>query len=273
VRQTPFRLIAAVASLVVLVSSPAAAVESSDQAATDTRAFVEWALGFTLDPATLQALRAGTATDMARDPAMVQGVVQEMDDVMAWVRTHPPADRTLLRSLIEPQLIAAWQADTGASSDTSRRLIAAWRAHNRIIAGGTPPLRRSVVDAYLAMFEFLSKQTGKPVPAEVANHAQFAQRVAAQYTAAPPAMQMQFNEVQPLWLAMQMLWAQSTPAQQAALRAQLRSAAPVAAGPTSAPARTGLGGQTLLLGRYKEHLFVQQQARVWMSTWTNPFSH
>jgi hypothetical protein len=273
-RNATYCFIAIVASVIALAISPPAVAGSDDQAVNDTRAFIEWVFGFKLDAPTMQAIRDGTAIEMSKDPAGVQAAVQDMDNVMAWVAKHSAGERALLRSLIEPQLVAASQADTGPGSDTSKRLVAAWRAHNHIIADGTPPLRRSVVDSYIAMFEFISKHAGKTEPAGVANHDQFAKRVAAQYASASPDMQMKFNNVQTLWLATQALWAQATPAQQKALSAQWRGTAkPVAAAPKAAPPKSGLSGQTWNLKRYEEHLFVQSAGQVIMSTWSNPFAH
>jgi hypothetical protein len=273
-RNATHRLIAIVASVVALAISPPAVAGNDDQVVNHTRALIEWVFGFKLDATTMQAIRDGTAIDMSKDPAGVQASVQDMDNVMAWVAKHSAGDRALLRSLIEPQLVAAFQADTDPSSDTSKRLVVAWRAHNHPIAEGTPPLRRAVVDSYVGMFEFISKHAGKSVPAGIANHDQFAKRVAAQYAAASPDMQMKFNNVQTLWLATQALWAQATPAQRNALSAQWRGTAkPVAAAPKAAPPKSGLGAQTFNEERYKEHLFVLGQSRAIMSTWSNPFIH
>jgi len=273
-RNATHRLVAIAASVVALAISPPAVAGNDDQVVNHTRALIEWVFGFKLDATTMQAIRDGTAIDMAKDPAGVQASVQDMDNVMAWVAKHSAGDRALLRSLIEPQLVAAFQADTDPSSDTSKRLVVTWRAHNHPIAEGTPPLRRAVVDSYVAMFEFISKHAGKSVPAGIANHDQFAKRVAAQYAAASPDMQMKFNNVQTLWLATQALWAQATPAQRNALSAQWRGTAkPVAAAPKAAPPKSGLSGQTWNLKRYEEHLFVQNAGQVIMSTWSNPFIH
>jgi len=273
-RTATYRLIAIVAGIVALAISAPASAGNDDRIVNDTRAFVEWAFGFKLDATIVQEIRDGVAIDAASDPSSVQASVQDMDNVMAWVAGHSAAERALLRSLIEPQLVALWQADTGPSSVASKRLVAAWRAHNHVVADGVPPLRRAVVDAYVAMFEFISKQAGKTVPAGIANHEQFAKHVAAQYAVASPDMQMKFNNVQTLWLATQVLWAQATPAQQSAFRAQWRGMAkPVAAAPRAAPAQSGFSAQTWNAQRYSEHLFVQGEARVMMSTWSNPFIH
>jgi hypothetical protein len=237
----------------------------------DIRSFFEWALGFKLDPATVQSIGEGTAVDMSSDPAGVQSTVRDMYSIGAWVSKHSALESAMLRSLIEPQLVAGWQADTGNGSATSRALVAAWRTHNQIIAEGRPPLRRAVVDAYIAMFEFTSKQAGKTVPAEIASHDQFAKRIAAQYAAVPPAAQMQFNQIQALWLALQSLWAQATPAQQNTLRAQWRGK-PVAfkRPPTAAP-QAGFSGNISAAAQYQQPSFVGGQSGVMLTTYSNPF--
>ncbi len=267
------QILAACTSMVALLSCTPAAAAGIDQAVNDTTNFIQWAFGFKLDAAATQSIRQGTATDMASDPASVQSGVSDMDTVMAWVAQHPASDSAMLRSLIEPQLIAAWQADTSASSATSRTMVAAWRKHNKIIAEGSPPLRRSVVDSYIAMFEFISKQAGKTVPAGIANHDQFARRVASQYAAAPAASQMQFNQIQPLWLSLQVLWAQASPAQQNAFRAAWRAKPVAVKPPPTAGPHAGLSGNVSAEERYKEHMFVSMESQSIISSWTNPFIH
>src|SRR5579872_287306 len=255
----------------VLLLAPASAA-TVDQAVTDTRAFVEWSLGFKLDSAGVQAIRDGITTDMSSDAAGSQAVVNDMNTVMAWVHGHSPADSKLLRSLIEPELIAAWQADTSASAATGKTLVAEWRKHHQIVADGTPPLRASVVNSYIAMFEFLSKQAGRPVPPAIADRAQFTQHVASLYSSASPADQMKFNKVQTLWLALQEAWNSATPVQQAAMRQYWRTGRTTAAmpEPTARPG-SGFTGQTWTVDRWKEHLFVESQSESMMSSWSNPF--
>ncbi|HXM19016.1 MAG TPA: hypothetical protein VN934_09410 [Candidatus Tumulicola sp.] len=270
-RSSTHRLIAISASAFVLAISPPALGASTDQALSINKSFIEWAFGFKLDSATLQSIRQGIVVDTASDPAGSQSSLDNMSTVMAWVAKHSPSESRLLRSVVEPNLVAQWQTDTGSSAFASKAVIAAWRKHNRIIAEGRPPLRRSVVNAYIAMYEFTAKQAGKPVPAAIADHAGFARRVAGQYAAAPADSQMKFNQIQPLWLSFQALWAQSTPAQQNALRAAFR-AKPVAVRPppTAAP-QSGLSGNVSAEEKYKEHLFVQNEGQSMMSNWSNPF--
>jgi hypothetical protein len=253
-----------------ITAAPASAT-TTDQAVSDTVAFCEWALGFKFDPATVQAVREGYATDSASDPSGTAATIKDMHDTIAWVQSNP-ARSPLLRSLIEPQLIAAWQTDTSASAATGKTLVAAWQKHHQIIASGTPPLRASVVNSYIAMFEFLSKQAGKPVPPSVADHAQFTRHVAALYSAATPDQQMQFNNVQTLWLALQDAWASATPAEQNAMRAQWRGTAPVAHVPMpTAPPRSGFTGQTWSVQHWEEHNFVSSEGQSMLNSWSNPF--
>ncbi len=289
------QILAACASMVALLSYAPAAAAGSDQfpayltqdcrksvdppkctrlmtivLADDTRAFIEWAFGFKLDAATVQSIGEGTATDMASDPAAAQATVKDMYVVGVWVAKHSASDSAMLRSLIEPQLVAAWQADTGAGSATSRALVAAWRRHNQIIAEGRPPLRRAVVDAYIAMFEFTSKQAGKPIPGQIANHDQFAKRVAAEYAAAPAAAQMQFNQIQPLWLSLQSLWAQAAPAQQNAFRVVWRGKPIAVTAPPTATPQAGLSGNISAAQEYQQKAFVDEQLRSMIAT-PDPF--
>ncbi len=269
------RLLSLCSIVFVLLVAPAYAPASAatvDQAVTDTRAFVEWSLGFRLDPAGVQAIRDGITTDMASDQAGSQAVVNDMNTVMAWVHGHSTADSELLRSLIEPQLIAAWQADTSASAATGKTLVAEWRQHHQIVADGTPPLRASVVNSYIAMFKFLSKEAGKPVPAAVANRTQFTQRVASLYSSASPADQMKFNKVQTLWLSLKEAWNNATPAEQAAMRQYWRTGRTTAVVPMpTAKPGSGFTGQTWTVDHWKEHLFVESQSESIMSNWSNPF--
>jgi hypothetical protein len=267
-------LIAICVGALSLALPAAASASSTDQVVNDTRSFIEWAFGFKLTPALVQTIREGTTIDMSSDAAGVQATVKDINTVMAWVHKHRASDSLMLRSLIEPQLIAAWQGDTSASAATGKALVEAWRNHNQIIADGTPPLRRSVVDAYIGMFEFISKQAGKSVPAGISNHEQFAKRVAGQYPSASPEAQLQFNKVQTLWLSLQTIWARSTPSQQAALRQQWRgySDKPVAVAPRKPATQQSqsLSRQTFDVERYKEKLFVDAQQREYFATWTNP---
>ena len=255
------------------LASPASAL-TTDQVVNDTQPFVEWALGFKLDSASIQSIREGVATDMRSDPAGAQATVKDMNTVMAWVHSHSDAEVAMLRSLIEPQLIAAWQGDTSASGATGRTLIAAWEKHHRIIAKGTPPLRESVAKSYIAMFEFLCKQTGRQVPAAVANHAQFKQHIASLYAAASPADQMKFNGVQTLWLSLQSVWSGLSPAQQAAMRQQWRNPSHtsfVSVPQPAPPPSSGFTGQTWTVQRWSEHNFVESESESMMSSWSNPF--
>jgi hypothetical protein len=238
--------------------------------ANDIRSFVEWALGFKLDAATAQSIEDGTAVDMSSDPAGVQATVRDMYSIATWATKHSASESAMLRSLIEPQLVAGWQADTGNGSATSRALVAAWRSHNQIIAEGRPPLRRAVVDAYVTMFEFTAKQAGKPIPGQIANHDQFAKRMAAEYAAAPAAAQMQFNQVQPLWLSLQSLWAQATPAQQNAFRAVWRGKPVAVKPPPTAAPQAGFGGNIGAAQEYQQKSFVDGQLRTMMAT-PDPF--
>jgi hypothetical protein len=277
-RHPGYRCLAICAAVLALTTTSPASAMTTDEVVNDTRTFVEWAFGFKLDPAAVQSIRAGTAIDMSSDPANVEANVKDMNDTMAWVGSHSAREGTLLRSLIEPELVAAWQGDTSASAATAKTLVAAWEKHNVIIASGTPPLRQKVVNSYISMFEFLSKQAGKSVPSAVSNHAQFTKQVAAQYSAASPDVQIQFNKVETLWYALQAMWQEATPAQQAAMRQQWRgsssSGAIASAHARTAPPRQGaFSSQTWNEGSYKEHLFVSSQAQVMMSTWSNPFSH
>jgi len=263
----------ALACVVILgIAAMPASAMTIDQAVSDTTAFCEWALGFNFDPATVQAVRDGVTSDMASNPSGSAATIKDMDDTMAWVNSNSPARVALLRSLIEPQLIAAWQGDTSASAASGKAVVAAWEKHHEIIANGTPPLRASVVKSYIAMFEFLSKQAGKSVPAGVADHAAFTKHVAALYSQAPPDQQMQFNGVQTLWLALQDAWASATPAQQNAMRAQWRGTAPVAAvARPTAPPHSGFSGQTWSVERWSEHNFVSNEGQMMLNNWSNPF--
>ncbi len=265
------QILAACASIVALLSCTPATAASTDQALNTNKNFIEWAFGFKLDSATLQSIRKGIVVDTQSDPAGSQTSLDYMNTVMAWVAQHSPSESRLLRSLVEPTLVATWQVDTGSSAFASRAVIAAWRKHNHIIAEGTPPLRRSVVNAYIAMFEFISKQAGKPIPALIANHDGFAKRVAGQYAAAPAASQMQFNQIQPLWLSIQDVWAQATQAQQNALRASWRGRSVAAKPPQVAVPNQGASGQVSAEEKYKEHLFVESESESIMSNWSNPF--
>jgi len=241
----------------------------------DTRAFIEYAFGFQLDGPTVQLIRDGLTRDMAKNESGSMATLNDMNTFMSYVHSHPAASGALLRTYVEPELVAAFQAD--ASDATSKALVAAWRAHNHIIADGRPPLRKGVVDSYIAMFEFISKQAGKQVPSEIKNHPQFTARVARQYAAATPDSQLQFNRVQTLWLALQTMWAQASPAEKIALRQQWRGSPGQAAAQAqiekpSTSAQSGFSGQISDEERYKEKLFVDSESRVWMSTWTNPFN-
>jgi hypothetical protein len=264
------QILAACASIVALLSYSPALGASTDQALSLNKSFIEWAFGFKLDSATLQSIRKGIVVDTASDPAGSKSSLDYMNTVMAWVAQHSPSESRLLRSVVEPNLVAQWQTDTGSSAFASKAVIAAWRKHNHIIAEGTPPLRRSVVNAYILMFEFISKQTGRTVPAQIANHNAFASQVATQYAAATPDMQMRFNQIQSLWLSIQDLWAQATPAQQNALRASWRGSSVAARAQRIAVPNQNAGGQVSAEEKYKEHLFVSSQSQVMMSTWTNP---
>jgi len=260
----------------VMLCASRTLADPTDQQVNATRGFLEYALGFPFDAATVQSIRDGMTIDMSTDATGAQNTLADMDKVMRWVHAQPAASGALLRSLIEPALIANFQTDTSASSATSKALVAAWRRHNHIIAEGTPPLRKAVVDAYVSLFEFVAKQSGKPVPAEVANHSRFVARVASQYAAAPPDSQLKFNRVQSAWLALQTLWAQSTPAEKATLRQQWHAAATAgnqtpAPAANAAPSQPGFSGQISDEEKYKEKLFVKSEAQVWMSTWQNPF--
>jgi hypothetical protein len=273
-RNASLPFIAVFASALALAISPPALASSTDQAASDTTKFVEWALGFKLDPAAVQSVRDNVAIDMSSDPSGAQATVNDLNKVMAWAAKHSASDNAILRSLVEPQLIAAWQGDTSASSATGRTLVAAWRKHNKIIAEGTPPLRRSVVDAFIAMYEFTAKQAGKPVPAAIADHNGFARRIAGQYPGAPAEAQMKFNQLVPWWLSLQSLWAQATPAEQNALRAAFRGK-PVAAQPppTSAP-QSGFSGNISVeegLKKMEMKHWMSSQAQNYMTGWSNVF--
>lgn len=272
-RKMAYALIVVSSLTLILAGAAPTAALSNEQIVNNTRAFIEWAFGFRLDPATVQSIRAGTAIDMSGDPNGVLAVVQDMNTVMGWVHSRSAAESTLLRSLIEPQLVAAWQTDTGASSATSKRLVAVWRAHNRILADGQPPLRQSVVNAYLSMFDFISRNSGKPEPAAVANHAAFTARVARQYSSAPAESQLKFNQVQTVWLALQAMWANSSQAEKAAIVRQWRAPQRSVAARAPAPARSqgGFSSKLSLANRFSsEHLFVQSQTNLMMSSWTNP---
>jgi hypothetical protein len=262
------------AALTLAPSSPASAI-TTDKATNDARVFIEWAFGFQLDPATVQSIHDGMASDLASDPAGTQATIKDMNNVMAWVNSHSVQQRALARSLIEPRLVAAWQGDTSSTAASAKAIVAAWEQHNVIIANGTPPLRHKIAADYIAMYEFIAKEAGKPIPPALANHAQFYKQVAAQYSAASPAMQMQFNQVQTLWYAVQIMWKNATPAQRAAIRQQWRGGSStsnaVAAG--QPPAQAGFTGQTSSIGNYKEHLFVSSQAQVMMSNWTPVILH
>ena len=174
----------AVASTCAFIAMSANAVlaDASDQQVNDTRAFIEYAFGFSLDANTVQLIRDGLTSDMAKNESGSLATLNDMNTFMSYVHSHPAASGALLRTCIEPELVAAFQADT--SDPTSRALVATWRAHNHIVADGRPPLRKDVVESYIAMFEFISKQTGKQVPAEIKNHSQFSARVARQYATA-----------------------------------------------------------------------------------------
>ncbi|HXM19015.1 MAG TPA: hypothetical protein VN934_09405 [Candidatus Tumulicola sp.] len=275
-RNASIRFIAVFASALALAISPPALALSTDQAESDITKFVEWAFGFKLDAAAVQSIRDGTAIDMSSDPSGAQATVNDMDNVMAWAAKHSASDNAILRSLVEPQIIAAFQADTGASAATERTLVAAWRKHNKIIAEGTPPLRQSVVDAFIAMYEFTAKQAGKPVPAAIADHAGFARRIAGQYPGAPAEAQMKFNQFVPWWLSLQSLWAQATPAEQHALRAAFRGK-PVAAQPPPTPApQSGLSGNistAQLIKKIEMQHWTSSQAQHMMEGWSSVFGH
>jgi hypothetical protein len=275
-RNATLRFTAVFASALALAISPPASAASTDQAANDTVRFVEWALGFKLDAATVQSIRDGTAIDMSSDPSGSQATVNDMDSVMAWAAKHSASDNAILRSLVEPQLIAGWQVDTGASSASERTLVAAWRKHNKIVAEGTPPLRQSVIDAFIAMYEFTAKQAGKPVPAAIADHKGFARRIAGQYPGAPAEAQMKFNQLVPWWLSLQSLWAQASPAERNTLRAAFRGK-PVAAQPPPTPApQSGLSGNISVeqgLKKMEMNHWMSSQAQSYMSGWSNVFGH
>ena len=260
--------------MILVVNAAGALAQPSDQQVNDTRAFIEYNFGFSLDATTVQLIRDGLTKDMAKNESGSLSTLNDMNTYMSYVHSHPAAAGALLRTYIEPELVAAFQADT--SDATSRALVTVWRAHNHIIAEGHPPLRQGVVDSYIAMFEFISKQTGKQVPAEIKNHSQFATRVARQYAAATQDSQLQFNRVQTLWLALQTMWAQATPAEKVALRSQWRSPSQASTqtnvANSSSEGQSGFSGQISSEERYNEKRFVDVQEHVWMATWTNPFN-
>lgn len=262
------------AALALAPSSPASAM-TADEASNDARVFVEWAFGFKLDPATVQSINDGMATSLASDPAGTQKTIKDMNDIMAWVHSHSRQQSALLRSLVEPQVVATWQGDTSATAADSKAIVAAWEQHNVIIANGTPPLRKKIAADYIAMYQFIAKEAGKQVPPAIANHDQFYKQVAVQYTAATPALQMQFNNVQTLWLSMQSQWKNATPAQRAAMRQQWRGGPSTSSGVAAGqpPAQAGFAGQTSAMERYKEHTFVSEQAQVMLSNWSPVILH
>lgn len=207
------------ACVLVLVSSlPSRADTPSDQQVSHVKAFLEFALGFSLNDETMRYVRAGLANDMSTNPAGAAATFKDMDTVMAAVGSQSSAANAVLRSLLEPQLIAAWQGDMSDPTGSSQALVAQWRKHNHIIAEGRPPLRRKVANAFIAMIEFLCKESGKPVPSALASHSKFRSRLAKQYAAAPSDGQLNFNKVETLWLALQTEWKNATPAQRAAMR-------------------------------------------------------
>jgi len=273
-RSVKYWLAAAFTCGFIALSASAVLADASDQQVNDTRAFIEYAFGFSLDAPTVQLIRDGLTSDMAKNESGSLATLNDMNTFMSYVHSHPAASGALLRTYVEPELVAAFQADT--SDATSRALVATWRAHNHIVADGRPPLRKDVVDSYIAMFEFISKQAGKQVPAEVKNHSQFSTRVARQYATATPDSQLQFNRVQTLWLALQTIWAQATPAEKAALRQQWRAPTQANAhahiATASSPAQSGFSGQIFNEEKYKEKLFVDGETQVYMATWTNPFN-
>jgi predicted SnoaL-like aldol condensation-catalyzing enzyme len=160
-RSVKYWLAAAFSGVVVAMNATAGLADPSDQQVNDTRAFIEYAFGFQLDGPTVQLIRDGLTRDMAKNESGSMATLNDMNTFMSYVHSHPAASGALLRTYVEPELVAAFQADT--SDATSKALVAAWRAHNHIIADGRPPLRKGVVDSYIAMFEFISKQAGKQV--------------------------------------------------------------------------------------------------------------
>jgi hypothetical protein len=73
------------------------------------------------------------------------------------------------------------------------------------------------------------------------------------------------------------MWAQASPAEKIALRQQWRGSPSQAAAQAqiekpSTAAQSGFSGQISNEERFKEKLFVDSEAQVWMSTWTNPFN-
>jgi hypothetical protein len=265
--------IALCAVALALTPSPPASAMTADEAANDARVFVEWAFGFKLDPATVQSIHDGMASSLTSDPAGTQKNIKDMNDIMAWVHSHSRQQSYLLRSLVEPNVVASWQGDTSATAADSKAVVAAWEKHNDIIANGTPPLRKFIVADYISMYEFIAKETGKQVPAAIANHDQFYKHVASQYTASSPALQMQFNNVQTLWLTIRNQWKNANSAQRAAMVQQWRGAPSTSVAAARPPAPGGFAGQTETMQRYNEHLFVTEQTQSMISNWSPVIIH
>ncbi|MDQ6824230.1 MAG: hypothetical protein M3007_02060, partial [Candidatus Eremiobacteraeota bacterium] len=134
-------------SLIVFAGTGQSVAAPSQQQVDQTRQFMEFVFGFKLDPPLVQSIQDGLAADLKTNEAGALSTLNDMRTVMHWVQSQPAAGGKLLRSYIEPELVASFRNDSSDSSGTSKALVAAWRSHNQIIADGRPPLRRDVVQA------------------------------------------------------------------------------------------------------------------------------
>lgn len=218
-----FHLICAAMLALVCMRGATAQDELSDQQFATARDFFQYVFNFTLDATTAQAIRDGFNQELATNPQAAQQTIASMEAILAWKQNKPAFNQTLLRLNLEPLLVSEFPSDHTVTRPMSLALLRAWRDHNKpIIAYGTPPLRQSVLDDYIALVMFIDKQTGRAVPAAFAHHAQFSADAASLYEAASPEQMLSFNNVVPLWYQLQYVWAHASASDKSKLVAAWR---------------------------------------------------
>src|SRR5579872_2021644 len=102
---------AALIPLLLILPGVAVADQSFEDKLATVRSFFEFAWGFTLDDAAVQAIRQGLAAEYTSNAVSTDRTVQKMQQLLDWQKTQPSFIQEYARKELGPRLVMSVNND------------------------------------------------------------------------------------------------------------------------------------------------------------------
>lgn len=130
----------------------------------------------------------------------------------AWVQIGQATGprRELMHLSLRDELVTA--AEAKPDEPANKLVLDLWNAKSAVLAPGDPPLRRSSVQALLALFEWLvARSLGQDVQLTEAEKDEFTRRIVSEYPQAPPGDRMLLAGTEAVLPWIELEWERASP--------------------------------------------------------------